>query len=144
MLPISELRGAIPYAITVAKMPWPEALALCVAANFIAVVPALFLIGPLSEYLRRYRLFDRFFTWLFARTRRRGKLIERFEFLGLMIFVGIPFPLTGAWTGVVAAFLFGIRKAPALLAIFLGVCLAGIVVTLASLGVIGFWGIARG
>jgi uncharacterized membrane protein len=59
-----------------------------------------------------------------------------------MLFVAIPLPVTGAWTGTVAAFLFGVRKRVALPAIFAGICIAGVVVTLASLGVISFWGIA--
>jgi uncharacterized membrane protein len=141
MLPISELRGAIPYAITVGKIPWPEAYVLAVIANFIPVIPILYLIGPVSEALRRFRLFDRFFTWLFERTRRKGKLIERFEILGLMLFVAIPLPVTGAWTGSVAAFLFGVKKRVALPAIFAGICLAGVIVTLAALGVISLWGL---
>ena len=143
MAPISELRGAIPYAITVGKMPWPEAYVMCVIANFLPVIPILYLIGPVSEYLRRFRIFDRFFEWLFARTRRKGKLIERFEVLGLILFVAIPLPVTGAWTGTVAAWLFGVRKPLALPAVFLGICIAGVVVTLASLGVISIWGVAH-
>ncbi|UCG52980.1 MAG: small multi-drug export protein [Candidatus Latescibacterota bacterium] len=142
MLPVSELRGAIPYAITVGKMPCQEAYLISVVANFIPVIPILYFIGPVSEFLRRWRPFDRFFTWLFARTRRRGRLIERFEIIGLVLFVAIPLPVTGAWTGSLAAFLFGVRKRVALPAIFAGICMAGVVVTLAALGVINVWGIA--
>ena len=108
------------------------------------MIPILLFIGPVSEWLRRFRAFDRFFTWLFARTRRRGKLIERFEVLGLALFVAIPLPITGAWTGSLAAFIFGVRKRVAFPTIFLGICVAGVIVTLASLGVISFWGIATG
>lgn len=142
MAPVSELRGAIPYAITVGKIPWQEAYIISVIANFIPVIPILFLVGPLSEFLRRWRVFDRFFDWFFARARRKGKLIGRFEAIGLMLFVAIPLPVTGAWTGSVAAFLFGVPKKVAIPAIFAGICIAGVVVTLASLGVISFWGIA--
>jgi uncharacterized membrane protein len=144
MLPISELRGAIPYAVTVANMPWQEAYVISVIANFIPVIFILRLIGPVSDYLRRYHSFDRFFDWLFARARRKGKMIERFEVLGLILFVAIPLPVTGAWTGSVAAFIFGIKKRVALPAIFAGIMIAGVIVTLASLGVITVWGIATG
>ena len=144
MMPISELRGAIPYAITVGKMPWQEAYVMAVIANFIPVIFIVHFIGPLSEYLRRFAALDRFFDWLFARTRRKGKLIERFEVLGLILFVAIPLPVTGAWTGSVAAFLFGVKKRVAMPAIFVGIMLAGVIVTLASLGVITLWGIAAG
>jgi uncharacterized membrane protein len=144
MLPVSELRGAIPYAVTVGKMPWQEAYVIAVIANFVPVIFILWWIGPVSEYLRRFAVFDRFFDWLFARTRRKGKMIERFEILGLILFVAIPLPVTGAWTGSVAAFVFGIKKRVAFPAIFVGIMIAGVIVTLASLGVISFWGLVGG
>jgi len=141
MAPVSELRGAIPYAITVGNIPWQQAYVMAVIANFIPVIPILFLIGPVSEYMRRWKTFDRFFDWLFARTRRKGKLIERFEVLGLILFVAIPLPVTGAWTGSLAAFLFGVRRRIALPAIFAGICIAGVIVTLAATGLISIWGV---
>jgi uncharacterized membrane protein len=139
MLPISELRGAIPFAIGVGGLKWQEAYLWAVAGNFAPVLPLLWGIGPLSDRLRRFRLFDRFFGWLFARTRRKGRLVERFEALGLVLFVAVPLPVTGAWTGVVAAWLFGVPKRLAVPAIFMGICIAGAIVTLASLGVIHLW-----
>ena len=144
MLPVSELRGAIPYAVGVAGMSWQKAYVISVLANFVPVIPLYLLVGPVSDYLRKVPLFDRFFTWLFARARRKGKLIERFELLGLVLFVAIPLPVTGAWTGTIAAFLFGVKKRLAFPAVFLGICIAGGVVTLAVTGVISFWGIATG
>ncbi|RKZ05517.1 ligand-binding protein SH3 [bacterium] len=140
-LPISELRGAIPYAIAVGHMSWKEAYLLSVIGNFIPVIPILLLLESISNWLRRYPLWNRFFTWLFARTKRKGKLIERFEVLGLILFVAIPLPVTGAWTGCVAAFLFKIRFKIAAPAVLAGIMIAGVIVTLASLGVISFWGI---
>jgi uncharacterized membrane protein len=140
--PVSELRGAIPYAITVGHMSWQEAYVISVIGNFLPVLPILYLLGPVSEFLCRWRLFQRFFDWLFARTRRRGKLIERFEILGLLLFVAIPLPITGAWTGSAAAFVFGVKKRVAVPTILAGICLAGVIVTLASLGVINIWGVA--
>lgn len=140
-LPIFELRGAIPYAIAVADLSWQKAYVIAVVGNFVPVVPIVLLVGPVSESLRRFAVFDRFFEWLFARTRRKGKLIERFEALGLILFVAIPLPVTGAWTGAVAAFIFGVRRPVAYVSIFLGICIAGVVVTLATTGVISFWGI---
>lgn len=143
MAPISELRGAIPYAVTVGGIPWQEAYVIAVIANFVPVIFILNLIGPVYHYFRRFERFDRFFQWLFARTRRKGKMIERFEILGLILFVAIPLPVTGAWTGSVAAFVFGVRKRVAAPAIFVGIMLAGAVVTMASLGVIGLWGLTE-
>lgn len=144
MMPISELRGAIPYAVSFGEMAWEKAYVIAVVGNFLPVIPILYLIGPVSEFLRRHvKFFDRFFDRLFARTRRKGKLIERFEVLGLILFVAIPLPVTGAWTGTLAAWLFGVRKSVALPAILGGIMIAGVVVTLATQGVISFWGIHR-
>ena len=140
-LPVSELRGAIPYAITVGGMSWQKAFALSVAGNFAPVLPVLLLLETVSNWLRRYPLWDRFFSWLFERTRRRGKLVERFEALGLVLFVAVPLPVTGAWTGCVAAFIFKVPLKLALPAILCGILIAGTVVTLASLGLITIWGI---
>ncbi|KPL19991.1 MAG: hypothetical protein AMJ92_00650 [candidate division Zixibacteria bacterium SM23_81] len=139
MLPIFELRGAIPYALG-RGMSWQQAYFFSVVGNSVPVIPLLLFLEPVSNLLsRRYPHCQRFFGWLFARTRRRGRLVERYEALGLILFVAIPLPVTGAWTGTVATFLFGVRFKYALPAIILGILLAGTVVTLASLGVITLW-----
>ncbi|MBL7074721.1 small multi-drug export protein [candidate division KSB1 bacterium] len=135
MLPIAELRGAIPWALTGGGLTWHQAYLFAAIGNFLPVIPLLLLIEPLSNWLRGYKAFDIFFAWLFARTRRRGKLVERYEALGLALFVSIPLPVTGAWTGAVAAFVFGIRLSYSIIAIIAGILIAGVIVTLASLGV---------
>ncbi len=133
MLPIAELRGGLPLALSWG-IPWREAYLICVAGNFVPIIPILFLLDPVATYLRRFRLFDRFFTWLFARTKKRGAMIERYEALGLVLFVAIPLPVTGGWTGAVAAFLFGIRRRYAIPAILLGIMIAGLIVSGATQG----------
>ncbi len=143
MLPIAELRGAIPYAIKVGGLRWQEAYIYAVIGNWIPVLPILLLLERVSDWLMRYSLGRRFFTWIFERTRKRGKLIERFEAIGLTLFVAIPLPVTGAWTGCIAASLFKIPRKWAVPAIFLGVMIAGVIVTLVSLGVISFWGAVK-
>ena len=141
MTPIFELRGAIPIAIASYGLGWREAYLYAVIGNFLPVIPILLLLEPVSDRLRQWPAWDRFFTWLFARARRRGRLIERFEILGLVLFVGIPLPVTGAWTGCAAAYLFRLPLRKSVPAVFTGILLAGVVVTLASLGVISFWGL---
>ncbi|NQT26858.1 small multi-drug export protein [candidate division KSB1 bacterium] len=147
MLPIAELRGAIPWALANPPigggLSWQTAFLFSVIGNFIPVIPILLLLEPVSNWLRRFSVFDRFFNWLFERTRKRGKMIEKYKALGLILFVGIPLPVTGAWTGSVAAFLFGIPNRFAIPCIVLGILLAGVVVTLACMGVIGFMGIMK-
>jgi uncharacterized membrane protein len=143
MLPILELRGAIPYALFVEKLPWLQAYLIAVLGNAIPVIPILFFLEPAEKTLGRWRPFRRFFDWLFERSRKRGKLIDRFKILGLILFVGIPLPVTGAWTGSAAAYVFGIEKKKAFPAILLGILMAGVVVTLACKGVLTVGGLFK-
>jgi len=140
-LPISELRGSIPLALGVFHFSIVKAYLLSIIGNLIPVIPLLLFLESVSKWLReRFNWGEKFFGWLFTRTKKRSKLVERYGTIGLMFFVAVPLPLTGAWTGCVAAFLFGIRRAWATLSIANGVLIAGIIVTLASLGVIEiFW-----
>jgi uncharacterized membrane protein len=134
-LPIAELRGGIPVASGLG-MGWREAYLVCTAGNFVPVIPILFLFEPVAAFLRRWPPFDRFLTRLFARTRKRSSVVERYEAVGLVLFVAIPLPVTGAWTGALAAYLFGVRPRYAIPAIALGILIAGVVVTLATQGVL--------
>ena len=126
-LPISELRGAIPLGIAMGFSPLKVYL-LAFIGNVIPVVPLLFLLQPISEKLRHIKIFEKFFNWLFERTRRKASLIEKFEALGLILFVAIPLPITGAWTVCAAATLFKIRFRYAFIAILCGIAIAGLVV----------------
>lgn len=126
-LPVSELRGAIPLAVAMGFSP-VKAYLLSVAGNILPVLPLLFLLQPVSERLRHIPVFDRFFNWLFERTKKKAALIEKFEMLGLILFVAIPLPITGAWTGCVAATLFKIRFRYAFISVLAGILLAGIIV----------------
>ncbi len=133
-LPISELRGAIPVAMGIYGMGPFEAYFLSVLGNIIPVVPLLLFLEPVSGYLRRYHIFDVFFTWLFSRTRRNhNENFEKYGLLALTLFVAVPLPVTGAWTGCAAAFVFGIKFKQALPAIAAGVMIAGIIVTVLTM-----------
>ncbi len=136
MTPISELRGAIPLALFELGMSPLQAYTYSVLGNMLPVIPLLLFLEPVSNWLRRYVIFDRFFTWLFARTRRYNKRMEKYGALGLASFVAIPLPMTGAWTGCAVAFVFGIRFKYAFPTILAGVLIAGLVVTLWSMGVL--------
>jgi uncharacterized membrane protein len=135
-LPVSEVRGAIPLAIGVyGYAPW-QAYLLSVFGNLLPIIPLLLFLGPVSDYLRRYKWGDRFFSWLFARTRRKYiQDHENFGLTALAIFVAIPLPMTGAWSGCAVAFLLGFRFWPAFAAIAAGVFIAGVVVTATVVGV---------
>ena len=139
-LPVSELRGAIPMALKIYGMdPW-KSYFLAVLGNLLPVPVLLLFLGRVESYLRsRFSIFETFFSWLFSRTRRRtSEKVAKYGALGLVPFVALPLPVTGAWTGVAAAYVLGIKFRYAFPAIVLGVLIAGVVVTLASLGAVKF------
>ncbi len=136
MLPIFELRGSVPVGILLLQLSPAQTAVYSIVGNMAPILPILLLFEPAYRLLSRYPAFDRFFEWIFRRTRRKGRVIERLKLLGLVLFVSIPLPVTGAWTGSVAAFMFRIPFWQALPAILCGVMIACTVVTLACLGVI--------
>ena len=143
-LPIFELRGAIPYAFTPLAGNFGQAhpfltYIVAIAGNFVPVLPILTLLGPIERNLRSTGWINRFLDWLFARTERRSKLIRRYQALGLILFVAIPAPMTGAWTGAIAAYIFRLPLRFSIPCIIVGICIAGIVVTLVSMGVLQLW-----
>ncbi|MDQ1255882.1 MAG: hypothetical protein QG656_476 [Candidatus Hydrogenedentes bacterium] len=122
--PILELRGALPFAI-LAGLPLWAAYPLAVVGNMLPIPFLIWLLGPATDLLRRWPRGDRFVEWLFARTRRQGERIERYEMWGLVLCVALPLPMAGAWTGAVAGHVFGFSKAQTLGACFIGVCIIG-------------------
>ncbi|MEN7972775.1 MAG: small multi-drug export protein [Verrucomicrobiota bacterium] len=142
-LPIVELRGAVPAGhilYNVFEMDGAGKMkmslwifALAVAGNMLPIPFILLLLGPVSNVLMRFPIGKRFFEWLFARTRKKSASIEKYEALGLTLFVAIPLPVTGGWTGAMAAFLMGIPFAKAMLYILMGVMIAGVIMTVLTL-----------
>jgi uncharacterized membrane protein len=139
MLPIIELRGALPLAINLFNLSWPKAFIIAYIGNMIPVLIILWLLDPAVKLLSRIGILKRFFDWLFERTRKRStKMIEKYEEIGLMAFVAIPLPGTGGWTGALVAFLFGLDVRTSLAVIAIGVFIAGVIVTtLCLLGWVG-------
>lgn len=139
MLPIIELRGALPLAINVFDIAWPKAFLISFIGNLVPIPFILWLLGPVVNILSKIKPLGKFFEWLFERTRRRGdELIEKYEEIGLLAFVAIPLPMTGAWTGALIAFLFGLDFKKSCLIIALGVFIAGVIVT--CLCLLGWFG----
>ena len=124
MLPTIELRGSIPVGIFLLNMRWIPVIFYSLLGNIGIVIPILLFLGPMEKVLRKISFFNSFFEWLFKRTRRKSKLIETYEELGLILFVAIPLPLTGAITGSIAAYIFGIPFWKAFIMIVIGVLIA--------------------
>jgi uncharacterized membrane protein len=137
-LPIVELRGAIPIAIELFHMPWYEALGLSIIGNMLPVPIILLFFESLLKLINRTGAGRKLAEWFLKKTRQRARVVERYERIGLTLFVAIPLPWTGAWTGSIVAALLGIKFSRALLSIAYGVIIAGaIVVSLCLLGWVG-------
>jgi uncharacterized membrane protein len=137
-LPVVELRGALPVAINVFHMPWYWAYLLAVIGNMLPVPILLLFFESLARIISKVEVGRRLVNWVLERTRRHGRLIQRYERIGLMLFVAIPLPFTGAWTGSIAAFLMGVKFRYSLLSILCGVLIAGVIVT--CLCLLGWFG----
>ena len=140
MTPIGELRASIPLGLTILHQPWFLVFVISVIGNMIPPVFILWLFPKVSGWLMSHsKLMNRFLNWLFERTRKKAHdKIEKYGDLALIIFVAIPLPNTGAWTGTLAAWLFGIPMKRALPNILYGVIIAGIIVTIITTGLINF------
>ncbi|MFH1339249.1 MAG: small multi-drug export protein [Candidatus Omnitrophota bacterium] len=137
-LPIFELRGAIPLGLYLG-MPITKTYILALIGNLIPVIPLYFLLQPVSRRVSHIPLFRSFFSWLFNHSKKRAEIVQRYEVLGLILFVALPLPLTGAWTGTMAASLFKLKFKYTLPAVICGVIIAGIIVTaLCLLGKFGW------
>ena len=135
--PISELRGGIPVGIALYNFSVLKSFLLAVVGNSIPVIPLLLFFKPVSEFLSRWGPLKKFLDWFFERTKKRAKIVERYEAIGLALFVAVPLPLTGAWTGCIVAMLFKLKFKYSVIAIISGVFIAGIIVAILSVAGIG-------
>jgi len=139
MVPVIELRGSIPLALALSNIHPLSVFLICVALNLL-VIPLTFkgldLFAPIL--IRRSKRIASIFAWFLRRGHGR-----KWGLVGLAVFVGIPLPVTGAYTGTLMAYLLGMERRLAALAIAVGVIIAGVIVTLATLGIISFFGIER-
>ncbi len=129
-LPIIELRGAIPYAISKGMHPLHSAL-LCILGSMAPVPFLLLFLKPFFVRLRSIFIIREFEKWLVKRTERKArKIIKKYSMVGLVLFVSIPLPSTGVWTASIAAALFNLRTRSAFVAILIGNMIAALIVTL--------------
>ena len=135
MLPIIELRGAIPLGAALLNMGMWETFFISVIGNLIPVPFLILLTRPIFSWLKKTRLFSGIVHKLESKVQTKGDKVMKNAALGLFLFVAIPAPGTGAWTGSMIAALFDMRFKYALPSIILGVITAGIIMTVASFGV---------
>ncbi len=138
MVPIIELRGALPYGIALGLNPWVS-FAVSVVGNLIPVPFILLLIRKIFNWLRKGKWWGPKIEWLERKGHLKGRLVTKYRTLGLVLLVAIPLPGTGAWTGALVAALLNIRIKTAVPAILLGVIIAGLIVLGVSYGVFSFF-----
>jgi uncharacterized membrane protein len=137
MIPILELRGGLLAASPAfLNVPILRAVPICIIGNLIPIPFILFLFSSVLEWMKGVKVFRPFALWLERHILNRREQIEKYEFWGLVLLVAIPLPGTGAWTGAMAAALVDMQLKRAVPAIFVGVVIAGIIVSLATAGVV--------
>ena len=131
ILPVVELRGAIPVGVALGIPSWTLYF-LAVLGNCLPIPLIIFLARPFINWLLKTRLFRGFGNWLENKVRKHSDKVLKYEVFGLMLFVAIPLPGTGAWTGALVAAFMDIRLKKAFPSIFLGVMIAGIIMLFGS------------
>lgn len=136
LFPILELRGGL-LAASLLKIPAMTAVPLCILGNILPIPFILLFIKQIFKWLKKTKTFRPMVEWLEKKAMGKSEKIQKYEFVGLMLFVGIPLPGTGAWTGALIASLLDIDIKKSSLAIFLGVLIATVIMLIVSYGVLG-------
>lgn len=145
MVPLIELRGAIPYAVGFINAGVPLSLPLCyvvaIVGNMLPVPIIFFFARKVLEWGADKPVIGKFFTFCLEKGHKGGEKLQakagRGLFVALLLFVGIPLPGTGAWTGTLAASLLDMDFKSSVIAVMLGVVLAGIIMGIVSMGLFG-------
>ena len=141
MIPVIELRGGIPLGAGLG-IPFLLNYVLCVLGNLLPVPFILLFIRKVLGWMERSRVrfFNKVAGWLNGKVEKNRARIEKYSFWGVCIFVAIPLPATGAWTGSLVAAMIGMKFWKAMLSAVIGVMIAGLIMTLASYGVVAALG----
>lgn len=141
MFPITELRAAIPYGISQGLSP-STAFIVATTGNFLISIPILFLLNPAIHLISKVPIGKKIVTGILEKTRKKGSKVTQYGTVGLALFVGLPVPGTGVWTGSLLAYLFGLKVKSTIAALGLGVISAGLIVTFLSVGAIDKLGLS--
>ena len=135
MMPILEIRGAIPVGVASGLDPW-LAFAVGFVGNMLPIPILILLTRKIIEWLKKHNMLVKLTEWLENKGSKGAQKVQKYSFWGLFILVAIPLPGTGAWTGALVASLLDMRLKRALPAIAMGVAVAGLIVLLVTYGVI--------
>lgn len=137
MIPVLELRAGIPVGYAL-QLPWVETFLVAVIGNLIPIPFILLFIKHIFAFMKKHNIFPKLVEKLENRAAKKSGSVSSMEFWGLVIFVGIPLPGTGGWTGALVAALLEMDFKKAMLACTLGVFIAAFIVTLVTYGLIDF------
>ena len=140
MLPIVELRGAIPVGVGMG-LPFIPTYLIAAIGNMLPVPFILWLVKPVLQYMAKFSIFTKLVNTILEKGHAAGAKFGDAKYWALYTFVAIPLPGTGAWTGSLAAALLDLEKGKSLLAVFCGVLTAGVIMGIASFGLLGAIGL---
>ena len=140
MIPIIELRGAIPMG-AILGLPWWQSYLLSILGNMLPVPFILLFIKAVLGWMTRSKIkfFNKLASWLHRKVEKNRDKIAKYSFWGVCFFVAIPLPVTGAWTGSLVAAMIDMKFWKALLSCFLGVLIAGVIVSLITYGAVAIF-----
>lgn len=138
MLPVVELRGAIPVGAAIG-LPWYLNMIVSIVGNLLPVPFILLFSVKAFEFMKKHNILVKLIEKIENRAKKRSEGLATGEFIGLMLFVAIPFPGTGAWTGALIAALLQFERKRSFIYITLGVLIAAAIMTAASYGVISLF-----
>ena len=142
LIPALELRASIPYGIlgkeawgiTPGLMSWPVVVLVCVIANIVLGMGVFFVLAPILHWFERFTWFRRYFEPILLRTQTRLKpYVEKYGEIGVALFIGVPLPGSGVYTGALGAFLLGLDRRKFAVANVIGVIIAATAVTILTL-----------
>ena len=136
LMPILELRGGM-LAASLLKIPYLKAFAICIIGNILPIPLVLLFLEKRLELMGKWKVTKRIVDWLIKKGNSKRSQIDKYGYLGLILFVGIPLPGTGAWTGSLVAVLLGLDKRKSFICICIGVLLASIIMSILSYGILG-------
>ena len=136
LMPVLELRGGM-LAASLLKIPYLKALLICVVGNLLPIPFVLLFLEKILKIFEKWKVTRKFVKWLEKKADSKRDQIDKYGYWGLILFVGIPLPGTGAWTGSLVAVMLGLDKKKSFLCIIIGVILASIIMSILSYGIIG-------
>lgn len=135
LIPILELRGGL-IAASLLDLPMWTSLLVCLIGNAIIIPFVLFLMDSIIKLLSHIKVFKRFFDWWTNKALKKKNVIEKYGYIGIMLFVAVPLPGSGAWTGCLLSVLLGLDKKKSFIAASIGLLIAAVIMLIFSYGIL--------